>query len=152
MRTLYDVLVSHDMSLDVYDEVYDSGVCWDMDMPDDAPREVVFGNGALWGVPDEDEERDHFDIVVETMAKSIEAGKDYGAVATAFIATYVKENLDMWRRFAQEFNGDEYLIEGDDEDSVYNGVLTIESLVIGNYCEEAYDWLVRELPAPKETD
>ena len=151
MRTLYDVLVSHDMSLDIYDEVYDTGVCWDL--PDEDNPQVVLWNGTQWSIPDDGDEMDTYDVVIVAMAKSIEAGKyEHKTSSTAYISKYVEDNLDIWRRFAQEFNGDEYLIEGNDEDSIYNGVLTIESLVIGNYCEDAYEWLVRELPAPKETD
>lgn len=46
---------------------------------------------------------------------------------------------ELFTEFMREFNYEEYQFEG--EDGEYNAVMTAENLNIGNYGEDAYEWL-----------
>lgn len=131
MTTLYDVLMSMGGDADVYDNEYDCG-------------------GVAWVLNDDVETYDDFDKALAMMAQAIEARPSkYGNDVIAKVSKYIQDHMDVWTEFAKEFNDDNYQIT-DDEDGIYNAVLTIENLVPGNYCEEAYGWLVERLSAPHE--
>ena len=131
MTTLYELLKDMDWSADVYDETYDSG-------------------GVCWVLNDDVETYDDFDKALDKMARAIEARPSrYGKDIIADVTKYIQDHIEVWTEFAKEFNGDNYQIS-DDEDGLWNAVLTIDNLVPGNYCDMAYEWLVERLPASSE--
>ena len=120
MTTLYERLVECEVA-DVYDDTWDTPTA------------------SAWVLPADSEGGDAFDRVSMWMVKNIEE-VSYDANAGNYkITAFVNKYRELFTEFMREFNYEEYQFEG--EDGEYNAVMTAENLNIGNYGEDAYEWL-----------
>lgn len=124
-NTLYDALKYFE-SGDVYDKVYDTGVCWDL--------------------CDED---DDFGKVCTIMQKHIPLEKmrscSYGMEFIADITSFLLENLDFFYDYSQDFRWPIPTKDPEDEEyeeGLYYGVKVIESIMTGYIPEDEYPKLL----------
>lgn len=124
MTSLYDFIVQNDgRGFDVYDTEWDYAVCWDY--PD--------GN-------------DSWARVCRWMQKNMEVVKQMDRISVRVKQSdFVRENIKVFKEFTREWNADGYIVKGLDDDSIESGVLTCNSLMVGNYSEDAYLALARML-------
>lgn len=107
-------------------------------------------------LPDNIDPKDAYDVCLGKMNRGIQAIRlfddYYGPRIVADVTGWVKENFELLKEFCREFNGDAYQMDVAEEDQYYEeddplyvGVLTWESLVVGNYSDKAYKWLAERL-------
>ena len=136
MTSLYDFMImnGHEEGCDCYDNEYEMpGIC-------------------MIPIPD-DEVNDYYDVISNWILKSTELVSydrhkpEYSTIGD--FAQLVRDNINEFRIFTAKCNDDRYIVEGLDDDSLYNGVCTIHSLSAGYYAEEDYAYLAKLLRIPK---
>ena len=56
---------------------------------------------------------------------------------------FVEKHIEQFKEFTKDRNKEHYMVRGDDDDSLYAGVLTIDSLIVGNYSDDDYKEFIR---------
>ena len=123
MTSLYDFLKANGESSDVYDTVFDLGVCWDLPDPND---------------------RSDWAKVSRFMLKNIRYVRGtppYGVVADKY--GFVREHVSEMRKITSLFYNERYQVRGTDDDSLYVGVELLDDLQIGNFPDAGYADVIR---------